>query len=104
MDTFGCCALSPAHAKIVLQRIANRIYVKVKTLIIEDEQDAVATLTTCLQMRWSELQIVSTARGSEGAALVEKERPDLVILDLGLPDMDGMQTRHADAETDTPLL
>jgi PAS domain S-box-containing protein len=58
-------------------------------LIIEDDQNIVSTVSVAFQMRWPEAELVSTVMGEEGLHLVETENPDLVILDLGLPDIDG---------------
>jgi CheY-like chemotaxis protein len=43
--------------------------------------------------------------GHEAVELFERERPDLVILDLGLPDMDGTDVcRQVRERADTPIL
>ena len=60
-----------------------------KVLIIEDDQEIVSFVRLAFQMRWPEAQLISTSLGEEGAELVETENPDLVILDLGLPDISG---------------
>lgn len=62
-----------------------------KVLIIEDDLQIIDTISMVFQLRWSEAQVVSTYRGEEGVALVESENPDIVILDLGLPDMTGFE-------------
>jgi len=60
-----------------------------KVLIIEDDETIVNLIQLAFQMRWPEAQLISASLGEEGLDLVEEEKPDLVILDLGLPDMDG---------------
>ena len=60
-----------------------------KVLIIEDDDTIVNLIQMAFQMRWPEAQLISASLGEEGLDLVEEEKPDLVILDLGLPDMDG---------------
>ncbi|TET16386.1 MAG: PAS domain S-box protein [Dehalococcoidia bacterium] len=60
-----------------------------KVLIVEDDQEIVSVVRLAFQMRWPEAQLISTSLGEEGAELVETENPDLVILDLGLPDISG---------------
>ena len=60
-----------------------------KVLIVEDDQEIVSFVRLAFQMRWPEAQLVSTSLGEEGLELVETENPDLVILDLGLPDISG---------------
>jgi two-component system KDP operon response regulator KdpE len=62
-----------------------------KVLIIEDDDTIVSLIRLAFQMRWPEAQLISASLGEEGLDLVEDEKPDLVILDLGLPDMDGYE-------------
>ena len=62
-----------------------------KVLIVEDSPDIVATITLCFELRWPEVEVVSTPEGKKGIALVKTENPALVILDLGLPDIDGFE-------------
>lgn len=60
-----------------------------KVLIIDNNQEIVETISLALQIRWPEIVIISTDSGEKGTVLVEKEHPDIVILDLGLPDVSG---------------
>ena len=62
-----------------------------KILIIEDSLDIIEALTLCFELRWPETEIVSTDKGREGITLVKTESPDVVILDLGLPDISGFE-------------
>jgi two-component system KDP operon response regulator KdpE len=62
-----------------------------KFVIIEDSDDMVETITLVLQVRYPDAEIISTGMGREGIELVRKERPTLVILDLGLPDINGFE-------------
>ncbi|TET74826.1 MAG: response regulator, partial [Dehalococcoidia bacterium] len=62
-----------------------------KVLIIEDDQEIVSFVSVAFQMRWPEAQLISSSLGEEGLELVETENPDLVILDLGLPDTSGFE-------------
>jgi len=61
----------------------------VKVLIIEDDREIVEAISLTLKIRWPEAQIVSTHLGEKGIELAESESPDIVILDLGLPDISG---------------
>ena len=60
-----------------------------KLLVIEDDEEIVEAITLAFQIRWPEAQIISTRYGKKGIDLVESETPDIVILDLGLPDISG---------------
>jgi len=63
----------------------------VKVLIIEDDPEIVEAVSLTFQMRWPEPKLVSTRLGEEGLEMVESEAPDIVILDLGLPDVNGFE-------------
>jgi DNA-binding response OmpR family regulator len=58
-----------------------------RILIIEDEPDLVRGLRDALEFEGFE--IVSTGLGKEGVKLARERSPDLVLLDLMLPDMNG---------------
>jgi two-component system KDP operon response regulator KdpE len=60
-----------------------------KLLIIEDDEGIVEAISLAFQIRWPEAHIISTHSGRKGIELVEEEMPDVIILDLGLPDMSG---------------
>jgi PAS domain S-box-containing protein len=62
-----------------------------KLLIIEDDAEIVESLCVTFQMRWPELRLVSTPLGEKGIEMVRNEAPDLVILDLALPDISGFE-------------
>ena len=62
-----------------------------KALIIEDDAEIVESISLALQIRWPETQIVSTHLGNKGIDLAESDGPDIIILDLGLPDMSGFE-------------
>ena len=61
-----------------------------KVLVVEDSPEVVEAVRLCFELRWPGVEVVSTALGNEGVGLVEAESPDVVILDLGLPDIDGL--------------
>lgn len=61
----------------------------IKVLIIDDNKDAVDLLNDVLQF-YGYATLVAYS-GQEALALVERKRPDVAILDLGMPDMTGMQ-------------
>ena len=62
-----------------------------KVLIIEDDQEIVEAISLAFQIRWPEAKVISTRLGKKGGELVESEVPDIVILDLGLPDINGFE-------------
>ncbi len=66
---------------------------KLRILVIEDEKDIVRLLKYNLEKEG--YQVLSASDGEAGLALARKEQPDLLILDLMLPKMDGMQVCRA---------
>ena len=62
-----------------------------KVLIIEDDQETVEVISLAFKMRWPEAELVSAKLGEEGLHLLESESPQAVILDLGLPDISGVE-------------
>jgi len=60
-------------------------------VVVDDSPDIIEVVTLCFQLRWGGADIISAATGAEGLELVETESPDIVILDIGLPDIDGFQ-------------
>jgi two-component system, OmpR family, KDP operon response regulator KdpE len=64
-----------------------------KLLVIEDETPLRRALRIFLEAH--DYTVVIAANGAEGLALAAREHPDVVILDLGLPDMDGVAVATA---------
>ena len=62
-----------------------------KVLLIEDDREIVDAISLAFQIRWPEATLISTRLGQKGVELVESELPDIVILDLGLPDINGFE-------------
>ncbi len=58
-------------------------------LIIEDDPIVSDTVNICFSLRWPDAEVVITDTGEEGLKLVTAHPPDLIILDVGLPGMDG---------------
>lgn len=65
-----------------------------RILIIDDEYDirAVARLTLKTIGGW---EVLLAASGSEGLAKAANEQPDVILLDVMMPDMDGIETFRA---------
>lgn len=61
-----------------------------KIVVIDDDRSILVTLGGFLERHG--YQIFGAATAGAGTALFEKEKPDLVLLDLGLPDADGLET------------
>jgi len=62
-----------------------------KVLIIDDEEDFRIVASTCLGLLSGD-DVVEASSGSEGLAMAASEKPDVILLDLVMPGMDGQQT------------
>ncbi|HMK08042.1 MAG TPA: response regulator transcription factor [Anaerolineales bacterium] len=58
-------------------------------LVIDDEPQILRALRTILRER--DFRVSTASRGEEGLALAAAEEPDLIVLDLSLPDIDGIE-------------
>ena len=75
----------------------------VQILLVDDEVSIQRAMAPLLRSRGYLVTVAGT--GQEALDLFERERPDLVILDLGLPDMDGTDVcRQVHERADTPIL
>ena len=71
-------------------------------LLIEDERVITRFLTTILA---EEYTVLTAETGREGLSLAASHTPELVLLDLGLPDVDGMEVLRALREwSDMPVI
>lgn len=76
---------------------------KYKILVIEDENNIKNFLTALLEA--SNFQAISAESCSGGLLMFNSHRPDLVILDLGLPDRDGTEfIRTVRKESSVPVI
>ena len=74
-----------------------------KILIIEDEINICNFVKTILET--NDYQVLVAQNGTTGKTLFCSHNPDLVILDLGLPDMDGCEfIQMARAQSAIPII
>ncbi len=62
---------------------------KKKVLAVDDENDVLVILKTALA---EEYEVYTAGNGIDAIAIAEDEKPDLVILDMMMPMMDGFET------------
>lgn len=66
-----------------------------KALIIEDERKIIDAIKVAFEFRWPDAELVDSTTGKKGIELVRTEAPDIVILDLNLPDISGYEVLKA---------
>jgi CheY-like chemotaxis protein len=60
---------------------------KARVVLIEDQPDACEMATRLLEMRGHEVTVATT--GSAGISAILEQRPDVALVDISLPDIDG---------------
>ena len=60
-----------------------------KILLIEDDPDQVFLYLTKFKMEG--LKLLTAKNGVEGLAMAKKEKPDIILLDIVMDEMDGME-------------
>jgi len=72
-------------------------------LVIDDEPPIRRLLRTTLAVQ--DYRVIEAANGQEGLSLLRHERPDVLVIDLGLPDIDGLELiRQIRAESPVPIV
>jgi two-component system, OmpR family, KDP operon response regulator KdpE len=62
-----------------------------RILVVDDEPDVVEALRIGFALQWRDIEVLGAGDGESALRLVEEEHPDIVLLDVGLPDMDGFE-------------
>lgn len=62
---------------------------KKKILIVDDEKDLVSLVS--LHMKMAGYEVLTASNGEKALAVAQEEKPDLIILDLMLPKIDGWE-------------
>jgi two-component system KDP operon response regulator KdpE len=72
-------------------------------LVIDDEPQILRAMRTILTEK--QFRVTTASRGEEGLTVAAANQPDLIILDLGLPDMDGVEVcRRLREWTQIPII
>ncbi len=69
--------------------------VPLRILIAEDDDGLAAAVEQALQEDGRFLVVGRAADGAEAVRLVEREAPDLVLMDIGMPGLDGIEATRA---------
>lgn len=62
-----------------------------RVLIIDDEQGIRETTQVCLEIT-GDWEVFTASSGKEGLVLAASSQPDVILLDVMMPDMDGLTT------------
>ncbi len=76
---------------------------KFRILVVEDDTNISNFVKTILET--NNYQVIDAGNGDSGITMFLSHRPDLVILDLGLPDIDGIDfIKNVREKSDTPII
>lgn len=76
-----------------------------KILLVDDDPEVVEAVRLGMMLQWREVEILDAGTGSGALDLIDRETPDLVLLDIGLPGMDGYGVlREIRAFSDVPVI
>jgi two-component system KDP operon response regulator KdpE len=77
----------------------------VRILVVDDEPDVVESVRLGFTLQWREVDVLGAPTGEAALDVVEREHPDIVLLDVGLPDIDGFEVlRGIRAFSDVPVV
>jgi two-component system KDP operon response regulator KdpE len=76
-----------------------------RILVVDDEPDVVESVRLGFTLQWRDVEVLEANDGDRALDAVEREHPDIVLLDVGLPGMDGFEVlRQIRAFSDVPVL
>ena len=76
-----------------------------KVLVVDDDQRIRDALEIGLQLQWQDAEVLSAADGEAGLEVFFKEEPDIVLLDVTMPRMNGFEVLKAIRQvSDVPVI
>jgi signal transduction histidine kinase/CheY-like chemotaxis protein len=82
--------LKPASREQLLEVVASLGSQVRRVLVVDDEPEVLQLFARILASASPGYQVLQAKNGSRALALMRQQRPDLVLLDLAMPDMDGL--------------
>jgi two-component system KDP operon response regulator KdpE len=76
-----------------------------RILVVDDEPDLIESVRLGFELQWREIDLIESGTGEDALDRVEQDHPDIVLLDIGLPDLDGFEVlRRIRAFSDVPVV
>jgi two-component system KDP operon response regulator KdpE len=76
-----------------------------KILVVDDEPDVVESVRLGFTLQWRDVDLLEAGEGQRALDIVEQDHPDIVLLDVGLPGIDGYEVlRQIRAFSDVPVV
>jgi CheY-like chemotaxis protein len=105
----ACGYLTKPITRWALEQALRRLQIPLqRILLVDDEPEVLQLLTRMLHSYDSALKVVTALTATEALSALRLDRPDLVLLDIRLPDLSGWQVlatmRQNEALNDVPVL
>lgn len=85
----------------------NRVRKGIQTILVVEDYDDVREMLTIL-LESEHFRVLEAATGGEALKVIKNGRPDVILMDLALPDFDGFETirriRKTDGFQNTPII
>ena len=76
-----------------------------KILVVDDAPDVIEAVTLTFTLQWRETEVLGASDGEAALDMIEHDHPDLVLLDIAMPGIDGYGTlRRLRAFSDVPVI
>jgi two-component system KDP operon response regulator KdpE len=76
-----------------------------KLLVVDDAPEVIEAVSVSFGLQWRETDVLGASDGEEALDQIEREHPDLVLLDIAMPETDGFETLRRIREfSDVPVI
>lgn len=77
---------------------------KIKLLYVEDDVGTRGLIETLLRKRYPDVMLLVATNGEEGYSLFQEHRPDIILTDISMPYMNGIQMASQIRKSDTEAI
>ncbi len=76
-----------------------------KILVVDEAPEVLEAVTVSFNLQWRETEVLGASDGESALRMVERDHPDLLLLDIAMPGMDGYETlRQLREFSDVPVI
>jgi signal transduction histidine kinase/CheY-like chemotaxis protein len=87
--------IKPITRADIAELLENQAKFPKRVLVVDDDRDALLVLTALLHSVAPDLEVETATTGAQALDVLRRLRPDLTLLDILMPDMNGWQVLHA---------
>ena len=76
-----------------------------RILVVDDAPEVLEAVTVSFNLQWRETEVLGASDGESALRMIERDQPDLVLLDIAMPGIDGYETLRQIREfSDVPVI